>query len=122
MIVVIISTEAAICYTRVSSTFIRGLALLETIDLYGPITVTELARRTGVDKSIVSRTLAACERDGWVVRTAGQVTLGPRAALLAHLSPTASLIREAEPLVDAISGVTGCLAQACTLAGSRARV
>ncbi len=100
----------------------RGLVLLETIDLYGPITVTELARRTGIDKSIVSRTLAACERDGWVVRHAGQVTLGPRAALLAHLSPTAALIREAEPLIDAISGVTGCLAQACTLAGGSALV
>jgi DNA-binding IclR family transcriptional regulator len=100
----------------------RGLALLETVDLHGPITVTELSRRTGVDKSIVSRNLAACERDGWIVRNDGHVTLGPRAALLAHRSSTATLIREAEPLVEAISGVTGCLVQACTLAGRSALV
>ena len=71
--------------TRMSSTFIRGLALLETIDLYGPITVTELAQRTGVDKSTVSRTLAACEPDGWVVRTEGRVALGPREIGRAHV-------------------------------------
>jgi DNA-binding IclR family transcriptional regulator len=103
-----------------SKTFMRGLALLETIDLYGPITITELARRSDVDKSIVSRTITACEIDGWVVRSAGKVALGPRSALLGRSSAAEAAVRHAEPLVQALAGVTGLLAQAYALVGSRA--
>lgn len=103
-----------------SKTFMRGLALLETIELHGPLTVTELARRTGVDKSIVSRTITACEADGWVVRSAGKVALGPRAALLGRSSAGEAAVRRAEPLVQALAGVTGLLAQAYALVGARA--
>jgi DNA-binding IclR family transcriptional regulator len=103
-----------------SKTFMRGLALLETIELHGPLTVTELARRSGVDKSIVSRTITACEVDGWVVRNAGKVALGPRAALLGHSSAAEEAVRHAEPLVQALAGVTGLMAQAYALMGARA--
>jgi DNA-binding IclR family transcriptional regulator len=104
------------------STFTRGLELLETIDVYGPLTVTELARLTGADKPSVSRMLSACEPAGWIVRENGRVSLGPRAALLAHFSPGADLIRRAEPLVEAVSGVTGTLVQVYALVGKRAVV
>lgn len=100
----------------------RGLSLLEAIDLSGPITVMELARLTGVDKSMVSRTVGALEPDGWVVRNNGKVEVGPRAALLGHASTGARMLREAEPLVHAVAGVTGMLTQVYGLVGTRAVV
>lgn len=101
---------------------LRGLKLLETIDVYGPLTVTELAQATGLDKSWVSRLVSACEPDGWVVRENGRIALGPRAALLANSSASEDLIRRAQPLVDAIAGVTGLMAQAYALVGANATV
>src|ERR1700753_3256473 len=106
--------------TTMSKTLMRGLALLETIDQHGPLTVMELVRDTRIDKSIVSRTLTALEREGWVVRNEGKVELGPRAALLGHSSQAAMAVRRAEPLVHAVAGVTGLLTQAYGLVGSRA--
>ncbi len=100
----------------------RGLELLEAIDVHGPTTVTELARIMGHDKSMVSRMLTACEPDGWIVRHNGRVALGPRAALLAHESAAGELIRRAQPLVDALAGVTGLMAQAYALVGVQATV
>jgi DNA-binding IclR family transcriptional regulator len=105
-----------------SKTLMRGLALLETIDQQGPLTVMELVRDTQIEKSIVSRTLTALEREGWVVRNDAKVELGPRAALLGHSSPAALAVRRAEPLVHAVAGVTGLLTQAYGLVGSRALV
>jgi DNA-binding IclR family transcriptional regulator len=105
-----------------SKTLMRGLALLETIDQHGPLTVMELVRETGIEKSIVSRTLTALAREGWVVRNKAKVELGPRAALLGHSSPAALAVRRAEPLVHAVAGVTGLLTQAYGLVGSRALV
>lgn len=101
---------------------LRGLELLETIDLYGPLTVTEIARFTGHDKSWVSRIVGACETDGWIVRENGRIAMGPRAALLAHSSAAAAVIRSAQPLVEAVAGVTGLTAQAYALVGTRATV
>jgi DNA-binding IclR family transcriptional regulator len=100
----------------------RGLATLEMIDLHGPITIMELARLSGIDKSIISRTISALERDGWVVRSDGKVALGPRSALLGHSSAGADAVRRAEPLVHAVAGVTGMLTQAYGLVGIRAVV
>jgi DNA-binding IclR family transcriptional regulator len=105
-----------------SKTLMRGLALLETIDLQGPITVMELSRHSGIDKSIVSRTIAALEREGWIVRHETKIELGPRAALLGHSSQGAQAVRLAEPLVHAVAGVTGLLTQAYGLVGTRAVV
>lgn len=100
----------------------KGLDLLETIDAHAPVTVTELARLTGHDKSTVSRMLRACEPGGWIVREHGRVTLGPRAALLAYRTAAGEQIRRAQPLVEALAGVTGLTAQAYALVGTRATV
>jgi DNA-binding IclR family transcriptional regulator len=105
-----------------ASSFMKGLELLETIDVHGAVTVTELARLTGHDKSTISRMLSACETDGWIVREHRRVMLGPRAALLAYGSAAGQQIRAAQPLVEALAGVTGLTAQAYALVGNGATV
>jgi DNA-binding IclR family transcriptional regulator len=101
-----------------ASTFMRGLGLLQVIDRHGPITVTELARRTGIEIATVSRTVTACAADGWIVKTGRGVTLGPRAALLGRSGHGADVIAAAEPLVHTIAGVTGLTTHAYGLVGA----
>jgi DNA-binding IclR family transcriptional regulator len=100
-----------------SKTLLRGLDLIEEIGRHGPITVSELARRTGVHITIVSRTVKACETEGWLVRDDGRILPGPRCALLGMTSPVSRTIQEAEPLVRAIAAVTGLAASADGLVG-----
>ena len=101
-----------------SKTFLSRLAMLEVLDAVGPLTISELARRSGLDVAVVSRTVAACEGDGWLARAAGKVTIGPRATLLGHASPFADVIAGAAPLVHAVAGVTGLLTHAYSLIGA----
>lgn len=103
-----------------SKTLLSRLQMFETLDAYGPMTITELARQSGLDVTVVSRTVSACEPDGWLVRVDGKVILGPRCALLAHDSPSAVLITTAEPLIHAVAGVTGLFAHVTALVGTRA--
>ncbi len=102
-----------------SRTFLRGLALLEVLDEIGSIGISDLARRLGSDKGAVSRMVTACESDGWVVRRAGKVELGPRAALLGQSSATSRLVRHVEPIAHAVAGVTGLLVQVSSLVGAK---
>ena len=90
-----------------STTFLRGLALVELVGVEGPIGVSELARRLGTDKGGVSRMVSAAVDDGWLARTDTGVVLGPRLPVLAHHSDLAGVLRKAQPLVDAVAGVTG---------------
>ena len=102
-----------------STTFLRGLALLEILDrARAPIGVSELARRLDTDKGAISRMVTACEADGWVARVDGGVAIGPRAALLGHASPTTDLVRRAEPIAQTVAGITGLLVQVVSLVGS----
>ncbi len=101
-----------------SKTFLSRLAMLEVLDAAGPLTISELARRSGLDVAVVSRTVAACEGDGWLARVGGKVTIGPRATLLGHASPFADVIAGAAPLVHAVAGVTGLLTHAYSLIGA----
>ena len=100
-----------------SKTLLRGLDLIEVVGLHGPMTITELARRTGIDITIVSRTVSACEPDGWLARVDGKIFAGPRCALLGLASPASHAIRLAEPLVHAIAGATGVATIASALVG-----
>jgi DNA-binding IclR family transcriptional regulator len=102
-----------------SKTLLNRLAMFETLDACGPLTITELARRTGLDVTVVSRTVSACEPDGWLIRLEGKVNLGPRCTLLGHRGPFADLIAAAAPLVHAVAGVTGLLSQAYALVGTQ---
>ena len=100
-----------------AKTLLRGLELIEAIGQYGPLTVAELAARTGVELTAVYRTVAACEPDGWLIREAGKVQVGPRCALLGLTSSATAASRRAEPLVRAIAGATGLNCSVSVLVG-----
>jgi DNA-binding IclR family transcriptional regulator len=100
-----------------SKTLLRGLELIEAVGQHGPLTVSELARQTGVDVTIVSRTVSALEPRGWLTKDHGRITVGPRCALLGLTSPVHRLIAGAEPIVQAIAGVTGTNVTASALVG-----
>lgn len=105
---------------RMSKTLLSRLAMLEVLDASGPLTISELAQRCGMDVTVVSRTISACEPDGWVVRADHRVMIGPRATLLGNNGPIADLVARAGSLVHAVAGVTGLQAQAYALIGSHA--
>jgi DNA-binding IclR family transcriptional regulator len=105
-----------------SKTLLRGLDLIEEVDRHGPLTIGELARRTGGHVSVVSRTVSACEPEGWLTRVGNRVVIGPRCALLGLTSPGSQAIRAAEPMVRALAGVTGLSAQAAGLIGTEMMV
>jgi DNA-binding IclR family transcriptional regulator len=100
-----------------SKTLMRGLELIEEVGRSGPLTVTELARRSGVHITIVSRTVNALEPAGWLTKVDGPIVTGPRVAVLGLTSPVSATIREAEPIVGALAGVTGLQAAAAGLVG-----
>jgi DNA-binding IclR family transcriptional regulator len=100
-----------------SKTLVRGLELIEDLGLYGPMTISELARRGGVHVSIVSRTVAMLEPEGWMVRVDGKIAAGPRCALLGLISPAGKTVRRAESLVKALAAVTGVATAASGLIG-----
>ena len=103
-------------------TLLRGLDLMEIVDMSGPLTISEIARQLGIDVSTVSRTVAACERDGWLVRHEGRIAVGPRCALLGLNSPATRAIRAAEPLVHAITAAAGVGATASALVGAQTMI
>lgn len=103
-----------------SKTLLRGLELIEIVGAHGSMTVTEIAREMGLEPSIVSRTVAACEADGWLTRVNGKIGVGPRSALLGLTSPTAEAIHRADPLIRALAGVLGVTASAGALIGREA--
>jgi DNA-binding IclR family transcriptional regulator len=105
-----------------SKTLLRGLELIEAVGQYGPLTVSELARRTGVDVTIVSRTVSACAAEGWLTKDGGKITTGGRCALVGLTSPVSQAIRQAEPLLGAVAGVTGTVASANGLVGDEVMV
>lgn len=96
----------------------RGLALVEAVGLE-PGTVSDLARRVGLDKAVVSRLVASAEEDGWLVRRDGLVVLGPRSAALGRTSEARGFERLADDLAHALAGVTGLDAMVFQFAGDR---
>lgn len=103
----------------VSKTMLSRLAMFEALDAGGPMTVTELAQSAGMDVTVVSRTVSACEPDGWVVRLGNRVAIGPRCTLLGHSGRFADTIAAARPLVHALAGATGLTSHAYGLVGNQ---
>ena len=87
----------------------RAFAVLRALAT-GPAGVTDLADRTGLPKSTVSRLLAALEREGAVAKdgSGGRYRLGP---VLAELAPAAApglnLAALARPQLAELTRVTG---------------
>lgn len=87
----------------------RAFAVLRALAT-GPAGVTDLAERTGLPKSTVSRLLAALEREGAVAQagTGGHYRLGP---VLAELAPAAApglnLAALARPHLAELTRITG---------------
>jgi DNA-binding IclR family transcriptional regulator len=100
-----------------AKTLVRGLELIEELGLYGPMTISDLSRRSGVHVSIVSRTVAALEPEGWLIRVDGKVAAGPRCALLGLISPAGKTVRRAETLVRVMAAVSGVATAASGLIG-----
>jgi DNA-binding IclR family transcriptional regulator len=105
-----------------SKTMLSRLAMLEVLDASGPVTITELARRSGLDIAVVSRTISAAETAGWVSRRDNRISIGPRAALLGHTTEFAETIGAATRLSQAVATVTGLTVNALGLIGHDAVV
>ncbi len=100
-----------------AKTLVRGLELIEDLGRHGPMTISDLARRNGIHVSIVSRTVAMLEPEGWMVRVDGKIAPGPRCALLGLISPAGRTVRQAESFVKALAAVTGVATAASGLIG-----
>ena len=105
-----------------SQTLLRGLKLLETVDFYGPLSISALARHLDVDKATASRMVASCEPDGWLVRDGDGVRIGAtgRPARPGRPLPVRLCVRPSR-LVHAVCGVTGASRQAVGLVGTSRR-
>lgn len=87
----------------------RAFAILRVL-ARGPVGVTEVADRTNLPKSTVSRLLAALEQEGAVeqVETGGGYAIGAALATLGDsASPTASLRSTVRPFIEELASVTG---------------
>jgi len=87
----------------------RAFSILRVLSR-GPLGVTEIAERTELPKSTVSRLLAALEREGAVmqVEAGGGYSIGSTLAVLGDAaSPTASLRSVVRPFVEELAVSTG---------------
>jgi DNA-binding IclR family transcriptional regulator len=105
-----------------SKTLVRGLDLIEEVGMHGPVTVSELARRSGIHVSIVSRTVSALEPQGWLRRVDGKIVAGPRCTLLGLIGPAGQTVRRADQFVRAIAAITGVATMASGLVGRDAMI
>ena len=86
----------------------RAFAVLRALAT-GPAGVTDLADRTGLPKSTVSRLLAALEQEGAVAQdgSGGHYRLGPTLADLAPAAPGVDVAALARPHLIELTRVTG---------------
>jgi DNA-binding IclR family transcriptional regulator len=87
----------------------RAFAILRVL-ARGPVGVTDIADRTGLPKSTVSRLLAALESEGAVEQpeVGGGYAVGPALATLGgSASPTASLRSIVRPFIEELASLTG---------------
>jgi IclR family transcriptional regulator, acetate operon repressor len=79
----------------------NACALLEAIAHEQPIGVSELARRTGVDKSAAHRVAVTLERAGWLTRTdGGRWRIAPALASLLRRAGADSLVETVRPFLE----------------------
>ncbi len=91
-------------------TVTNALSLLETFDDAESLGVSEISRRLGLHKNNVFRLLATLEERGYIEQEAGgdRYRLGVRCLDLGQtFLRSRSLMREAQPLLDALSAAVG---------------
>lgn len=97
-----------------SQTVDRALVLLEVLAEHGPLTSAGLARRTGLNRTVVTRLLATLERRGYVRRGPDGHVLGAALAVLGSRAE-AGVRDRARPALEALAdrfGETAVLAVA----------
>jgi IclR family transcriptional regulator, KDG regulon repressor len=84
---------AAVRYSDGSAGISAVLDVLEALDRRGAVTLSELARETGVAKSTLHRVCTTMGQRGWLARDrlSGQLELGPKVAWLARATPASLL-------------------------------
>jgi hypothetical protein len=91
-----------------SKTLVRGLEPIEELGLYARLRSATSPGASGVHVSIVSRTVAMLEPEGWMVRVDGKVAAGPGCPLLGLISPAVKTVRREEIEVNR-SAIEACL-------------
>jgi IclR family pca regulon transcriptional regulator len=93
----------------------RGLAVLEAFsERKRPLTISQVAVRTGLSRASVRRCLYTLEQLGYVRQQEGQYALRPRVLHLGHAYfSSTSLVSVAQPVLD---GLSARLHKSCSLA------
>jgi IclR family acetate operon transcriptional repressor len=98
----------------------NACALLEAIAAEQPIGVSDLARRTGIDKSAAHRLAVTLHRAGWLHQTGeGRWRIAPTLAATITTAGTESLLDLARPTVQRLRDDTGETAMLVTIERDR---
>ncbi len=89
-----------------SQTVDRALVLLRAVGEHAPVTSSELARRTGLNRTVVHRHLATLAARGFVRRDPGGYALGTALVELASLVE-AGVRQRARPVLEALTARFG---------------
>lgn len=86
----------------------NACSLIEAIAAAQPIGVSDLARRTGIDKSAAHRLAVTLQRAGWLDQTAeGRWRIAPALAALVTRATSDSLVEVVRPTLEELRDETG---------------
>ncbi len=98
----------------------NACVLLETIASEQPIGVSDLARRTGINKSAAHRLAVTLQRAGWLHQTTeGRWRIAPELATRIASASTSTLASLVRPTLSALRDETGETAMLVTIEGDR---
>jgi DNA-binding IclR family transcriptional regulator len=92
--------------TEISQTGDQMLAVLEIVAAKGPLTVSEAARESGLNRTVVHRLLATLAKRSYLRRTRDGFVVGPMVLRLSHLADT-DLRGIAMPMMQKLAQATG---------------
>lgn len=92
--------------SEISSTADQMLSVLEEVARSGPVSVSDLGVRCGLNRTVTHRLVATLHRRGYVRRNSGKYALGPAINRLAG-APLVELGTIAAPLIKALAESVG---------------